>query len=142
MADPEQHLSSDARFVEVADRCWVARHAWFDVNVSVVGGERGLLVVDTHASERAAEQVAALVRALPGEVVAVLNTHEHFDHTFGNGVLARGGVPVYAHETAAERTVPAGERIQRLYDDEPDDPHREEVQATRIVPATHTFSSA
>lgn len=142
MADPGQHLSSDARFVEVADRCWVARHAWFDVNVSVVGGEGGLLVVDTHASERAAEQVAALVRALPGEVVAVVNTHEHFDHTFGNGVLSRGGVPVYAHETAAERTVPAGERIQRLYDDEPDDPHREEVQATRIVPATHTFSSA
>jgi len=142
MADPGQHLSSDARFVEVADRCWVARHAWFDVNVSVVGGERGLLVVDTHASERAAEQVAALVRALPGEVVAVANTHEHFDHTFGNGVLARGGVPVYAHETAAERTVPAGERIQRLYDDEPDDPRREEVQATRIAPATHTFSSA
>ena len=139
---PAAHIPPDAGFVEVADRCWVARHAWFDVNVSVVGGERGLLVVDTHASERAAEQVAALVRALPGEVVGVVNTHEHFDHTFGNGVLSRSGVPVYAHETAAERTVAAGERVQRLYDDEPDDPHRAEVQATRIVPATHTFSSA
>src|SRR3954447_8005383 len=115
MADPEQHLPSDARFVEVADRCWVRRHSWFDVNVSVVGGEHGLLVVDTHASERAAAEVAALVRALPGEVVAVVNTHEHFDHTFGNGVFARDGIPLYAHETAIERTVVSGERIKRLY---------------------------
>jgi glyoxylase-like metal-dependent hydrolase (beta-lactamase superfamily II) len=126
----------------VADRCWVRRHSWFDVNVSVVGGERGLLVVDTHASERAAEEVAGLVRALPGEVVAVANTHEHFDHTFGNGVFARDGVPVYAHETAVERTLESGERIKLLYDDEPDDPHRDEVRATRIMPATHAFSSA
>ena len=140
--DPIREPVPDGGFMEVADRVWVARHSWFDVNVSVVGGERGLVVVDTHASERAAEQVAALVRALPGEVVAVVNTHEHFDHTFGNGVLAPDGVPVYAHETAAERTVAAGERIQQLYDDEPDDPHREEVQATRIVAATHPFSSA
>jgi glyoxylase-like metal-dependent hydrolase (beta-lactamase superfamily II) len=149
------HDSHDAGFVEVADRCWVARHAWFDVNVSVVGGEAGLVVVDTHASQRAAEQVAKRVRALPGEVVAVVNTHEHFDHTFGNGVLSRtpgspgipgdpaaDRLPVYAHETAAANTVPAGERIKALYDEEPDDPHREEVAHTEIVPATHTFSSA
>ena len=141
MADFAHDLVPDAGFVEVADRCWVARHRWFDVNVSVVGGEHGLLVVDTHASERAGRQVAELVAALPGEVVAVVNTHEHFDHTFGNGVFARDGIPVHAHETAAARTVEAGEQILRLYDDEPDDPHREEVQATEIVAATETFSS-
>ena len=137
-----RQIPPDSGFVEVADRCWVARHSWFDVNVSVVGGERGLLVVDTHASERAAETVAERVRALPGEVAGVVNTHEHFDHTFGNRVLAAAGVPVYAHETAAANTVPAGERIKRLYDEEPDDPHRAEVRATRIEPATETFSSA
>jgi glyoxylase-like metal-dependent hydrolase (beta-lactamase superfamily II) len=142
MTDVTHDIPQEGGFVEVADRCWVRRHSWFDVNVSVVGGERGLVVVDTHASERAAEQVASLVRALPGEVVAIVNTHEHFDHTFGNGVFARDGIPVYAHETAAEMTVESGERIKRLYDDEPDDPHREEVKATRIMPATHAFSSA
>jgi glyoxylase-like metal-dependent hydrolase (beta-lactamase superfamily II) len=141
MAEPAYDIPQDGGFVEVADRCFVRRHSWFDVNVSVVAGERGLVVVDTHASERAAEEVAALVRALPGEVVAVVNTHEHFDHSFGNGVFARDGLPVYAHEVAAERTVKSGERIKRLYDDEPDDPHREEVQATRIVAAKHAFSS-
>jgi glyoxylase-like metal-dependent hydrolase (beta-lactamase superfamily II) len=137
-----QPLQHDGGFVEVADRCWVARHSWFDVNVSVVGGERGLLVVDTHASERAAEAVAEKVRALPGAVVGVVNTHEHFDHTFGNRVFAAAQVPVYAHETAAASTVASGERIKALNDEEPDDPHRAEVQATRILPATDTFSSA
>lgn len=132
-------------FTEVADRVWVARYEWFDVNVTLVGGERGLLVVDTNASPTAARAVVEDIRRLgAGEVVAAVNTHEHFDHTFGNGELrsAYGPIPIHAHEVAAERTVPAGERIKARYDAEPDDPHREEVQATEIVPADTTFSSA
>jgi glyoxylase-like metal-dependent hydrolase (beta-lactamase superfamily II) len=129
---------------EVGDRIWVARYEWFDVNVTLVQGDRGLLLVDTHASETAARAVVADVRRLgAGEVVAVVNTHEHFDHTFGNVVVreAWGQVPVHAHEQAAERTVPAGERIKARYADS-DDAHRDEVLATRIVPADETFSSA
>jgi len=132
-------------FTEIADRVWVARYEWFDVNVTLVGGDRGLLVVDTHASGLAARAVIDDVRRLgAGEVVGAVNTHEHFDHTFGNGAFraAYGEIPIHAHEVAAERTVSAGERIKGLYDDEPDDPHRDEVQATEIVPADRTFSSA
>jgi glyoxylase-like metal-dependent hydrolase (beta-lactamase superfamily II) len=101
-------------FTEVADDVWVARYDWFDVNVSLVRGRSGLLVVDTHASARAAQQVVEDVRALgAGEVVAVVNTHEHFDHTFGNATFraAYGAVPVHAHEVAAAQTVPAGQRV-------------------------------
>jgi glyoxylase-like metal-dependent hydrolase (beta-lactamase superfamily II) len=132
-------------FREVADGVWVARHEWFDLNISLVRGSTGLLVVDTHASAQAAAQVVEDVRALgAGEVVAVVNTHEHFDHTFGNGTFlaAYGAVPVHAHEVAAANTVASGERIKALYEAEPDDPHRDEVQATEIVPADTTFSSA
>ena len=134
-------------FSEVADRVWVARYAWFDVNVTLVGGADGLLVVDTHASDLAAREVIEDVRRLGvGEVRAVVNTHEHFDHTFGNGAFraAYGEVPIHAHEIAAERTVAAGERIKVAYDedDNRDDPHRTEVQETEIVPAGSTFSSA
>ena len=134
-------------FTEVAHDVWVARHEWFDLNVTVVRGSAGLLVVDTHASDRAARGVVDEVRALgAGEVVAVVNTHEHFDHTFGNGTFraAYGALPIHAHEVAAERTVASGERVKRLYDEPEnvDDPHREEVQETEIVPADTTFSSA
>ena len=50
-------------FTEVADGVWVARYEWFDVNVSLVRGAAGLLVVDTHASALAA---AAVRRGRPG----------------------------------------------------------------------------
>ena len=39
-------------FTEVGERVWVARYEWYDVNITVVEGEAGLLVVDTHASTR------------------------------------------------------------------------------------------
>lgn len=132
-------------FTEVADRIWVARYDWFDVNVTLVGGADGLLVVDTHASALAAREVVDDIRALgAGRVTGIVNTHEHFDHTFGNGELrtAYGAVPIHAHEIAAERTVVAGRRIQERYDADRDDPHRDEVLATEIVPADRTFSSA
>lgn len=132
-------------FTEVADGVWVARHEWFDVNVTVVRGDRGLLVVDTHASVDAAREVVADVRALgAGDVVEVVNTHEHFDHCFGNGTFRAeyGDVPIHAHETAAEAMAAAGERIKGLYAAEPDDPHGEEVRATEVVLPDHTFSSA
>ena len=132
----------DGRFTEVADRTWVARHAWLDVNVTVVEGDRGLLVVDTLGSERAArEMLEELRRVSAREVVAVVNTHEHFDHTFGNGtVLAQWpGIPVHAHEEAAARTVPSGRTAQAEYDEA--DEHRDDVVATDPVAATTTFSS-
>ena len=134
----------DAGFREVADRVWVARYSWLDVNVTLVGGAGGLLAVDTHSSGAAGRQVIEDVRRLgAGGVVGVVNTHEHFDHTFGNAAFrsAYGTIPVHAHETAADRTATAGDRIKAEYA-AGDDPHAAEVQETEIVPADHTFSSA
>jgi glyoxylase-like metal-dependent hydrolase (beta-lactamase superfamily II) len=131
-------------FVEVADRVWVARQEWYDLNVCLVQGSGGLVVVDTQASARAARAIVDEVRALGiGAVTAVVNTHEHFDHTFGNGAFreAYGQVPIHAHEVAAEQTVDAGERIKERFAADPDDPHREEVLETEIVVADQTFSS-
>lgn len=132
-------------FIEVADRVWVARHEWWSLNVTVVGGERGLVVIDTHASEVAGQQVMDAARRLgAGRVVGVVNTHEHFDHTFGNAVFrdADPAVPIHAHEVAAVRTVPAGERIQARYEAHPEDEHAPEVLATRITPANRVFATS
>jgi len=132
-------------FDEVADRVWVARYRWFDVNVTLVGGSAGALVVDTYASGAAAREVVADLRQLTAApaVVGIVNTHEHFDHTFGNATMlqAFGPLPVHAHEVAAARTHAAGERIKTAYAADSDDPRRDEVLATDVVPADHTFAT-
>jgi glyoxylase-like metal-dependent hydrolase (beta-lactamase superfamily II) len=133
-----------ADFTEVAERVWVARHDWFDLNVPAIGSERGLVVVDTHASAVAARTLVEEVRRLgAGEVVAVVNTHEHFDHTFGNGTFREvyGPVPIHAHEVAAAETIASGDAVKQRYRADPDDPRAAEVLATEPVPADHTFSS-
>lgn len=131
-------------FLEVADQVWVARYAWFDVNVTLVRGERGLLMVDTHASALAAGEVLDDVRALgAGDVVEVVNTHEHLDHCFGNGTVraAYGEVPIHAHEAAAAAQA-AAVGTEAAYDVDDTDPRSGEVRATTLVPADQTFSSA
>lgn len=111
----QHEIAHGQGFIEVADRCWVARYEHFDVNVSVVAGDRGLLVIDTHASEADARSVLDDIRRLDrGDVVAVVNTHEHFDHTFGNAVFrdAYHGVAIHAHEAAASGLAGTGPGIQ------------------------------
>lgn len=132
-----------AVFTEVGERVWVARYEWYDVNVTLVEGEAGLLVIDTHASARAAREVIADLRKISSRpLVGVVNTHHHFDHTFGNGAFreAFGPVPVTAHESAAASTVPHGERLQRSLTEQ-DDERADEVAETVVVAADHTFSS-
>ncbi|HZJ04956.1 MAG TPA: MBL fold metallo-hydrolase, partial [Nocardioidaceae bacterium] len=138
-------IDQEQGFVEVADRCWVARYEFLDVNVGVVGGERGLVVVDTHASEFEAVRVVEQVRRLgAGDVVAVVNTHEHFDHCFGN-VVFKGSyddLELFAHEVAAHGLASSGPALQEEVRQDTTDPRHAAIAATRILPAENTFSSA
>lgn len=137
------HISHDQGFVEVADRCWVARYEYLDVNVGVVAGSRGLLVVDTHASEADARRVVEDLRRLgAGDVVAVVNTHAHFDHFLGNAVFSESydGVQMFAHDSAVPEMEPHAEHIRRRSDR--DDPHEAEVARARVLLPENTFSSA
>ncbi|MEO5711193.1 MAG: MBL fold metallo-hydrolase [Nocardioidaceae bacterium] len=138
-------IAHDTGFVEIADRCWVARFESFDVNVGVVGGDRGLVVVDTRASEPEGRMALDFVRRLgAGDVVAVVNTHHHFDHTFGNVVFAEAydGLPVIAHDAAAEALVTTGPQLQAHARTDTETPGAADIAAARIVLPTETFSSA
>lgn len=133
-------------FVEVADRVWVARHEYLDVNVTAIAGERGLLVVDSHASEAHARSLVDALRRLgDGEVVAVANTHAHFDHWFGNAVLDEeyDGPRLVAHEDAvAAMAAESATAKENAASAGPDDADASAVAATRIVVPRETFSSA
>lgn len=132
-------------FVEVGDRCWVARHEFLDVNVGLVAGDRGLLVVDTLASEPAARIAVDHVRRLARrDVVAVVNTHVHFDHTFGNAVFAEeyDAPQIVAHEQAAADLPETAARLQEEARRDESDAHHADIAAARILVPEHTFSSA
>jgi len=130
-------------FVEVADRVWVARYEWADANVTAIGSSRGLVVVDTHGSTAAGRAVVDDVRRLgAGSVAAVVNTHWHWDHAFGNAAFREQDpvVPIHAHEDAARMLADKGEYMKERFA-ESEDPHRDEVAETELVIPDHTFSS-
>ncbi|MDX6357424.1 MAG: hypothetical protein QOH37_478, partial [Nocardioidaceae bacterium] len=130
-------------FQEVAERVWVARYEWADANVTAIGSDRGLVVVDTHGSTAAGRVVLDDLRRLgAGAVTAVVNTHWHWDHSFGNAAFreATPDLPIHAHEDAAAMLAEKGEYMKGRFA-ESDDPHGPEVIATELVIPDHTFSS-
>jgi glyoxylase-like metal-dependent hydrolase (beta-lactamase superfamily II) len=87
---------------EVAAGVFRRRYQPYDVSVCVVRGAAGLLLCDTRSSHRQADEIRDDLRELgPLPVRWVVNTHAHFDHTFGNarfGPASDVGAPIYGHE--------------------------------------------
>lgn len=75
------------------------RYGTDDLTVVVIEGPDGQVVVDSRGSTAQAEELLADVRALSSKpVVALINTHAHYDHTFGNRTLSRElGVSILGH---------------------------------------------
>lgn len=69
---------------EVGDGCFRRRYRSFDLNIGVVRGSDSLLVVDTRADLRQADELLDDLRAFGLPVRWVVNSHWHFDHVFGN----------------------------------------------------------
>jgi glyoxylase-like metal-dependent hydrolase (beta-lactamase superfamily II) len=87
-------------WTEVGDRCWVRRYDEWDLNVGLVVGTEGALVIDTRATTEQASELLAHIRELTDAPVRwVVNTHAHFDHVVGNSVFTDAAV--YLHENAA-----------------------------------------
>jgi len=93
-------------WVEVSDGVFQRRYNPLDISICVVRGDDGLLLVDTRSGPRQADEIRNDVAEL-GELPVrwVVNTHAHFDHTFGNqrfGPESDLNLPIYGH-----RLVPA-----------------------------------
>jgi glyoxylase-like metal-dependent hydrolase (beta-lactamase superfamily II) len=87
---------------EVADGVFRRRYQPHDVSVCVVRAAGGLLVCDTRSSHRQADEIITDLKELGTQPVRwVVNTHAHFDHSFGNarfGPDSDLGAPIYGHE--------------------------------------------
>lgn len=119
-------------FVPVADGVLVAVAEPAGVNIGVVVGPSGCLVVDTGSSpEQGAEIRRAAEQASGVPVVAVVVTHWHYDHLFG--LAAFTDVAGYAHESVPGRL---GTEACRQ------DASALGVEPSALVPPSHTFALA
>lgn len=116
------------------------RYDSFDLDVGAVIGEDGVLVVDTRASHHQADQFREELRTLTSLPVRwVVDTHYHWDHTFGNARFS--GAEIWGH-------VACRDALARLGDDMkegakawlPPEQHAE-IDEVVITPPTHTFAT-
>ena len=94
-------LVSTVEWVEVARDVFVCAYEPLTINICVIRDRDCLVVVDSRASATEGAQLAAdLTWFAPARVQALINTHAHFDHTFGNQHFGNGSataVPIYGH---------------------------------------------
>ena len=120
---------------EVGDQVWIRRYASLDQTISVIGGDAGLVVIDTRAHHLAADELRAELAQLPGSVSAVINTHGHWDHAFGNARFLP--LPIWGHVRCAAMVIERGEEMRvRIGQEFPSEPFDEVV----LTPPTELFT--
>lgn len=124
---------------EIGRGCFLRRYPSFDVSVGVVVGSAGLLVIDTRASLREADELLADLRRLSDAPVRwVVDTHWHFDHCFGNGRFT--DAVVYGHETVPATLAARADEVRAELARRSPGWARDMAELT-LVPPTRTFSS-
>ena len=122
---------------EIGDRVFVRRYDFFDQSIGAILGAEGVVLVDTRSVPSQADELRRDLRALTDQPLhAVVNTHHHYDHTFGNATFLP--VPIWGHVRCAAVLVERGEsdrarvmlEIPTLAD---------ELASVRITPPDVTF---
>jgi glyoxylase-like metal-dependent hydrolase (beta-lactamase superfamily II) len=127
-------------WVELDDRFFVRRYAFYDQNIGVVLGRGEALVIDTRSTHVQGREIAADLRELTRDpVTVVVDTHGHFDHVLGNHVFRpatiwgqAGCIPFMAR--TAER------RLARIAAEEPE--IAADLAEVVIDPPDRTFDDA
>ncbi|HEX5630116.1 MAG TPA: MBL fold metallo-hydrolase [Acidimicrobiia bacterium] len=127
------------RWTEIAPSVFVRRHRSLDLNIGAVVCEDGVVIIDTRASHvQAAEMVESLRSITKLPVRWVINTHHHWDHTFGNQVFPDAAL--WGHERCAAAMRTQGEAMRaRVKELAPD--HAATLDAVVITPPTLTFTT-
>jgi glyoxylase-like metal-dependent hydrolase (beta-lactamase superfamily II) len=85
---------------EVGDRVFTRRYRFLDQQIGAILTEAGPVIVDTRSTVLQAREILDELRALtPLPVAAVIDTHHHFDHTYGNHEFRPA--PIWGHVRCA-----------------------------------------
>ncbi|MDP9144073.1 MAG: MBL fold metallo-hydrolase, partial [Actinomycetota bacterium] len=125
-------------FDELADGVFRRRYESLDINIGVILSDDGVLVIDTRCTHAEADELRDDLRKLtPLPVRWVVDTHWHWDHTFGNSRFPEA--EIWGHDRCRTEMVERGESMK---DDAaewlPD--QRDEFRTVVITPPTELFS--
>src|SRR3954454_21777634 len=113
-----------AAWVEIGDRVFVRRYAYFDQNIGVVLGGDDVMVIDTRSTHVQGREILADLRQLTNaSVTHVVDSHGHFDHVNGNHVFRPASI--WGHErgvtlmqrTGAPRRATVAAEVLEIADD-------------------------
>ena len=128
-------------FDQLGDGIFRRRYESLDLNIGVVIGEDAVLLVDSRASHAQADELREELRALTKLPVGwVVNTHFHWDHTWGNARFPEA--ELWGHETCRDEMVENGEAARRGVLEWMPSEHHGAVNEVVITPPTNTFSES
>jgi len=120
---------------EIADGVFVGRYEFFDQTIGLVVGDGGCLVLDTRTTSAQADELRDDIRRITAHPATVLNTHHHFDHSFGNARFRPA--EIWGHERCARTLRDEGEEMRaRVAARMPE--LADELAEVEIVPPTST----
>ncbi len=112
------------------------RYRSFDLNVGLVLGSGGALVIDSRESPARAREIRHdLARVTTAPVRWLVNTHWHWDHTFGNGEFP--GVAIWGHPECRRVLAERGEQTRQRCAELVPAEHRDEFATFPIVLPEH-----
>jgi glyoxylase-like metal-dependent hydrolase (beta-lactamase superfamily II) len=136
-------MFSNSEFTEVAPDCWRAVAEPETVNIGLIAGKTGALLIDTGSSPEQGEALrAAAARAVGVPLAGVLITHDHYDHI--GGLAAFSDLPRYGHESVPGISEPlalakvvdlGGRRVELVHFG----PAHTQGDVVAIVPDTETI---
>lgn len=127
-------------FQEIGDRIFRRRYERLDQNIGVILGAESVCVIDSRSNHPDADELRSELAQLTSLPVRFLiNTHMHWDHTFGNARF--GEATIVGHHDCRRRLVEEGEdaRSELLRADWVPPEWRPAFREVEITPPTVTF---
>jgi glyoxylase-like metal-dependent hydrolase (beta-lactamase superfamily II) len=126
-----------SEWLEVGDRVFVRRYAFYDQGIGAILSADGVALVDTRSTPSQARELQADVRRLTAlPVTTVIDTHHHYDHAFGNSIFRPAAI--WGHARCASRLLEtAADQIRTLIAELPE--LADELREVVVDPPERTF---